>query len=107
MLGIDELHLLGQPRSMLTALETNTVPEVLPDRKKPSIAHYLAHLPDKGRIQVAVIDMWRPYFEALQEQLPQAVIVSDKFHVLKMLSQAVELSRQEYTEGPVGGGNTC
>jgi transposase len=95
VLGIDELHLLGQPRGMLTALETKTVLQVLPDRKKPSIAHYLAHLPDKGRGQVAMIDMWRPYFEALQEQLPQAVIVIDKFHVFKLLSQAIEAVRKD------------
>jgi transposase len=94
-LGIDELHLLGQPRGMLTDLEANTVLEVLPDRKKLTISQFLSRLPGKERVQVAVIDMWRPYFEALQEQLPQAVVVIDKFHVLKMLSQAVETVRKD------------
>lgn len=95
ILGIDELHLLGHPRGVLTNLEAKTVLEVLPDRKKSTIAHYLGHLPSKERVQVAVIDMWRPYWEALQEQLPQAAIVIDKFHVFKMLSQAVEAVRKD------------
>ncbi len=39
--------------------------------------------------------MWRPYLEALQETLPHVIVVIDKFHVLKMLSEAVETVRKE------------
>jgi len=39
--------------------------------------------------------MWRPYLDVLHEQLPQVCVVIDKFHVLRMLSQAVEVVRKE------------
>jgi transposase len=68
---------------------------IMPDRKKQTIAHFLAHLEHKERVQVCVIDMWRPYLEALQETLPHVTVVIDKFHVLKMLSEVVETVRKE------------
>src|SRR5258708_34511240 len=39
--------------------------------------------------------MWRPYLEALAETLPHVIVVIDKFHVLKMLSAAVEAVQKE------------
>lgn len=68
---------------------------MLPDRKKQTIAHFLANLKNKERIRVCVIDMWRQYLEALQETLPHVVVVIDKWHVLKLLSQVVETVRKE------------
>jgi transposase len=46
-------------------------------------------------IEVAVMDMWKPFRNATQEFAPQARIVFDKFHILKHLSFALDLVRRE------------
>jgi len=60
---------------------------------------YLATLPGKQAVQVSVIDMHRPYLEALREQLPQAHIVIDKWHVLRQLGEVVEHVRKDIRAG--------
>lgn len=41
------------------------------------------------------MDMWRPYKDAVNAVLPHAVIVIDKFHVVKMANAAVEKGRKD------------
>jgi transposase len=94
VLGLDELHLMGQPRGMITDIEARRFVVILPDRKKATVARYLQHLPDKDRIQVAVIDMHAPYLQALTEQLPQVFVVIDRFHVIQLLNRAVDQARK-------------
>jgi transposase len=40
------------------------------------------------------IDMWKPYINAIQEIAPQALIVHDKFHVIKKLTEAIDSTRK-------------
>lgn len=48
-------------------------------------------------IEVAVMDMWRPFRQATQAYAPQAQIVFDKFHILRHLNDALdEVRRSEY-----------
>jgi transposase len=94
-MGMDELYLLGKPRGMITNVGTRGFVEMLPDRKKQTILRFLTNLPDKATIQVCVIDMWRPYLEALNEALPHVTVIIDKFHVVKLLSDIVETVRKE------------
>lgn len=48
-------------------------------------------------IELAVMDMWKPFRNVTREFAPQAKIVYDKFHILKHLSDALdEVRRQEY-----------
>jgi len=95
IMGLDEIYLLGQPRAVFTDLETHRIVEMLPERKKEVISRHLAALPEKAQVQVAVIDMHRPYLDILREHLPNVHIVIDKFHVLKQLSEVVERVRKE------------
>jgi transposase len=47
--------------------------------------------PRRGRsIQVVSCDMWKPYLNATEENLPQATIVFDRFHVVQHLNRAVD-----------------
>lgn len=41
------------------------------------------------------MDMWRPYKDAVNLVLPHAIIVIDKFHVVKMANEAVEKGRKD------------
>jgi transposase len=40
------------------------------------------------------IDMWKPYMNVIQEIAPQALIVHDKFHVIKKLTEAIDSTRK-------------
>jgi len=67
ILGIDELHVLGAPRGVITNLEANTIIELLVDRKKQTILHSLKLLAHPERVRVVVIDLWKPYREAIRQ----------------------------------------
>ena len=93
-MGIDEIHLLRRPRAVITNLRQNTAIDLLPDRDKRSILRYLAALKHKDRIRTVAMDMWRPYRDAVLEVLPDASVVVDKFHVLRMANQSMDELRR-------------
>jgi transposase len=41
-------------------------------------------------------DMWRPFKRSFSQYLPNARLVIDKFHVVKMASEALEEERKKY-----------
>lgn len=44
-------------------------------------------------------DMWDPYIKSIKEKAPQAILVFDKFHIIKHLNTAVDdVRKQEYQE---------
>jgi transposase len=93
-MGIDEIHLLRRPRAVITNLRKNTAIDLLPDRDKRSILRYLAAMKHKDRIHTVAMDMWRPYRDAVLEVLPDASVVVDKFHVLRMANQSMDELRR-------------
>ncbi len=94
IMGMDELHVIHQARGIITNIEAGTVVEFLADRKKQTIIRYLSNLDQREKIEVVCIDMWQPYREAVLQILPQATIVIDKFHAVKMANQALEAVRK-------------
>ena len=96
-MGIDEIHLI-KPRGVITNIENNTVVELLANRNKETVIKYLSQLDGKQHIQYVTMDMWRPYRDAVKDVLPQAKIVIDKFHVVKMANEALERVRKSFRE---------
>lgn len=92
-MGIDEIHLI-KPRGVITNIQNNTVVEVLSDRNKKTVADYLFRLHGRDNIKYVAMDMWRPYREAVEVVLPQATIVIDKFHVVRLANDAMESIRK-------------
>jgi len=92
-MGIDEIHLI-KPRGVITNIKNNTAVEILKDRNKKTIADYLYRLKDRHTVQYVAMDMWRPYRDAVSEVIPQASIVVDKFHVVRMANDAMESVRK-------------
>lgn len=92
-MGIDEIHLI-KPRGVITNIQNNTVVEVLPNRNKETMIHYLSNLHNKENIKYVAMDMWRPYRDAVETTLPQATIVIDKFHVVRMANDALDTVRK-------------
>lgn len=50
------------------------------------------------KIEIATMDMWQPFMKAVEEIIPQAEIVHDKFHTSKYLNKAVDDVRKQEVE---------
>jgi transposase len=101
-LGIDEVHLVNRARCILTNVEQRTVIDMLTSRTKDVVSKYLYHLPNRQYIELVAMDMWQPYKEAVRDILPQATIVVDRFHVVRMAIQGMDSAeshkRTSYSE---------
>lgn len=95
ILGIDEVHLIGKPRGVITNIEQGTIVDMLKTRNKSFLMTYFTALKNKENIRVVTMDMWRPYFDVISATIPHAKIVIDKFHVVKMASEAMEKVRKD------------
>ncbi len=96
-MGIDEIHLI-KPRCVISNIRNNTIVNMLPNRDKKTVVNYLYNLQGKSEVQYVAMDMWTPYRDAVQAVLPDARIVIDKFHVVRMASDAVERVRKGLRE---------
>lgn len=68
-------------------------------RKEADIDLFFAELGEKksARIELAVMDMWRPFRNSVHKNAPDARIVFDKFHIMRHLSDALDqVRRAEY-----------
>jgi transposase len=98
VLGIDELYLIGKPRCVLTNVETRTIIDLLETRDQKSVQRYLSKLENGHKIEVVVMDMWRPYRQAVAAVLPNAMVVVDKFHIVRMANVALDSVRKGLRE---------
>lgn len=96
-LGMDEIKVESM-RAVFTDLGERRLLDILATRDAESVKAWLLHLPERERIQVVVMDMWRPYKIAVQDILPHARIVIDKFHVLRLVNVVVENVRKATRE---------
>lgn len=95
ILGIDEVTVLRKPRAIFTDIGKRRCLDLLEGRAKPTVAGWIQHLPGKDGIEVVAIDMWRPYADAVRAVLPNAVIVVDKFHIVRLASLGLDLVRKK------------
>jgi len=99
ILGVDEIsNKKGHKQYLLVIsdLQRNCVIEVLPDRLKDTLINWLYTLPIWMRedIKVVSMDLWLPYRLAIQEALPHAEIVADRYHVTKNLNDVLDKVRR-------------
>jgi transposase len=94
-LGIDEVTLVRQPRCIMTNLQERTIIALLRNRNHSTVTHYLNALHSRERVEIVAMDMWTPYRDAVRSVLPRARIIVDKFHVVRMANQGLEVNRKE------------
>jgi transposase len=101
VLGIDEFSLRKGRRyaTGLHDLEGRRVIDVFGGRTKETVQSALERLPNPDAVAVVSMDMAGNYRAAVQEVLPQAVIVVDKFHVVKRVTEAVREVWQRVMRG--------
>ncbi len=96
-MGIDEIPLI-KPRCVISNIRNNTIINMLPNRDQKTVVNYLYNLQGKSEVQYVAMDMWTPYRDAVQMVLPDARIVIDKFHVVRMANDALEKVRKGLRE---------
>lgn len=96
-MGIDEIHLI-KPRCVVSNIQNNTIVDILKDRNKATVTRYLSQLDRLDQVQYVAMDMWRPYRDAVEIVIPDAQIVIDKFHVVRMANDALERVRKSLRE---------
>ncbi|MDE2259698.1 MAG: transposase, partial [Betaproteobacteria bacterium] len=74
--------------------QNNTIVDLPPNLNKDTVVRYLSSLDGRDRIQYVAMDMWQPYRDACQIVIPQAQVIIDKFHVLRMADEAMEKVRK-------------
>jgi transposase len=98
ILGIDEVsRQKGHSYfSLFYDLERRELLWVSEGRKEEAVALFFAWLgPHRARaLQAVVLDMWAPYRRVVEQEAPQAVIVFDRFHLVRHLNAAVDQVRR-------------
>jgi len=110
-LGMDEKSFKrGQSYvTLLTDLEKSRVLDVVQERTTEAADQLWERLSpeQKQTVEAVAVDMWEPFIQTIQKQVPEADIVHDKFHVSKYLGEAVDrVRRQEHKELMAQGDET-
>ncbi len=97
-MGVDELFWKkGECLTIVSDLETGEPIWAAPGRKRETLDRFFTEklLPRLRRAVKAVcVDMWEPFLLSVRDHLPRAVIVFDKFHVMKHVNAAVDETRR-------------
>ena len=70
--------------------------DILPDRKRTSLANYFYSIPKEQRLRVKFFscDMWEQYVDLARIYFPNATIVIDRYHFIRQVSWAIERVRK-------------
>lgn len=109
-IGIDEKQFRSGHRyiSSLVDLQGGRVLDVVEDRTEAACRSLISKaLTDAQQAQVTAValDMWKAYENAVTEQLPQADIVHDRFHISQHLNEAVDKVRRQENKQLVAEGD--
>jgi transposase len=69
--------------------------ELVHGKRTEDLKSALSHIPGRENVQQVAIDMCDPFKNFVREFFPQALLVADKFHVLRLLSPALLKKRKE------------
>jgi transposase len=70
--------------------------DVLPGRSGASLRSYLKQLPGKEQVRVIVMDLSETYRQIARQYFPNAMIVADRFHVIRLVNQHFLKLRQSH-----------
>ena len=106
-LAIDEIHLGKKKRfyTIVIDLDDGRILWAKPGRGKDALRGFRRRLRvAKAPIKAVATDMSAAYWSAVLEHLPDAVLVFDKFHVLKLMNERLDDLRRQMVreaEGPL------
>jgi transposase len=103
VLGLDEIALKKGHRDYVTLVTGRlgdgeiVILGVLPGHEKAEVVEFLRRIPARilQKVQAVCCDLWEAYTEAAREEIPQARLVADRFHVAKHYRQAADQLRKQ------------
>ena len=98
VLGIDE-HFFTRKKGYATTLvdlKNHKVFDVVLGRSEASLRSYLKRLPGKENVRVIVMDLSETYRRIARQYFPNAQIVADRFHVVRLVNQHFLKLWQQY-----------
>jgi transposase len=105
VLGIDEICLgkkrWDKYRCVVTDIEKRTLVELLRDRDKKTVIKFFCTL-DRSAIDIVCMDMWPSYRDAARIVFPDAVVVIDRFHIVRMVQNSMEAFRKAIRKPTTG-----
>lgn len=100
--GIDEHAFRRHPQhgntefvTMIVDYDHRRVRELVYGKTGAALSEALCSIPERERVQNVVVDLCDPFKNFAREFFPQARIIADKFHVLRLLSPALLKRRRE------------
>ena len=94
--GVDENRILGGDRFVCADIEQGKILDMLPRRDGATLDAYFDRLPGKGGVEVFCQDMWRGYETVARNHFPRALVVIDKFHVVRYANDAMDNARKSF-----------
>lgn len=88
VLGIDE-HFFTRKQGFATTLvdlHGRFVFDVTLGRSEAALAPYFRRLSDKGRVRLVLMDLSETYRQTVKREFPNAMIVADRFHVVRVIN---------------------
>lgn len=88
VLGIDE-HFFTKKQGFATTftdLRNGKVFDVTLGRSEISLSRYLSGLKERHRVKIVVIDLSETYRSIIKKYFPNAKIVTDRFHVVRLIN---------------------
>lgn len=89
ILGIDE-HFFSRKKGFATTfvdLKNHKVFDVVLGRSEASLRRYLSHLTGRDRVRFVVMDLSETYRKIVKQYFPNAKIIADRFHVIRLVNQ--------------------
>jgi transposase len=101
-IGIDE-HFFSRSKgykefaTILVDYDNKRVREIVLGKSGPELTRSLHHIPGRENVRQVVMDLCDPYKKFTKEFFPNAKLIADKFHVLRLLNPSLNRRRKEIT----------
>jgi transposase len=103
VVGLDEIALKKGHQDYVTLVTGRlgdseiVILGVLPGHEKAELVEFLRSIPLRilQKVETVCCDLWEAYTEAVREEIPNARIVADRFHVAKHYRHAAEQVRKQ------------
>ena len=103
-IGVDEIQWRSGHTYLTLVYQITDVKRLLwvsHERTEQSLRKFFEALTDDVRTGIRFVcsDMWKPYLNVIAEQIPQALHVLDRFHIMRNMNVAIdEVRRQEVAQ---------
>jgi transposase len=103
-IGVDEIQWRSGHTYLTLVYQTTGLKRLLwvsHDRTEQSLRQFFESLKVDVRTSIRFVcsDMWKPYLNVIAEQIPQALHVLDRFHIMRNMNMAIdEVRRTEVTQ---------